>query len=210
MSNQQNGTNNHDEENWGFATNAIHVGQDPDKWESKCVVAPIVLSTTFKQLSPGQAKYDYSRSGNPTRNTLEECLAKLEKAKYGLCFGSGLGATTTMSYLLESGDHVVLCDDVYGGTNRFFRLCASRMGIQHSLVDMANPDNVKNSLKDNTKMIWIETPTNPTLKLVDIQAVVDNVRKTHPNAIILADNTFSSAYFQVSFLLFSLLIEVMQ
>ena len=140
----------HDENSWGFATNAIHASQEPEKWDSRCVVQPIVLSTTFKQFGPGEYIFDYGRSGNPTRQTLEECLAKLEKAKYGLCFSSGLGATTTVSYLLETGKHVLLCDDVYGGSNRFFRLCASRMGISTTFVDMRDLDNISNNLKDNT------------------------------------------------------------
>lgn len=144
-----------DDNNWGFATNAIHASQDPEKWDSRCVVQPIVLSTTFKQFGPGDYIYDYARSGNPTRQTLEECLAKLEKAKYGLCFSSGLGATTTISYLLETGKHVLLCDDVYGGSNRFFRLCVSRMGIESTFVDMRDLDNISNNLKDNTAVCKI-------------------------------------------------------
>jgi cystathionine gamma-lyase len=196
---EQNGVENNKNKHreGGFSTNAIHAGQEPEKWDSRCVVPPIVLSTTFKQFGPGDCVYDYSRSGNPTRNMLEECLATLEKAKYALCFSSGLGATTTLSYLLETGSHVLICDDVYGGSNRFFRHCASRMGITSTFIDMLNIDNVKKGLKENTRMVWIETPTNPTLKIIDIKAVCDVVRETHPNAVIVSDNTFSSSFFQV-------------
>ncbi len=139
-----------DSNEYGFATRAIHAGQEPEKWDSRCVIPPIVLSTTFKQTSPGEYIFDYGRSGNPTRNTLEACLATLENAKYSLTFSSGLGATTTLSYLLEKDQHVLICDDVYGGTNRFFRLCATRMGISSTFVDMTKLDEVTNNLKPNT------------------------------------------------------------
>ncbi|KPJ04315.1 Cystathionine gamma-lyase [Papilio xuthus] len=106
----------------GFATLAIHAGQDPEKWNSAAVVPPIVTSTTFKQPAPAEhTGFEYGRSGNPTRNTLEECLAALDKGKHALTFASGLGATTTIASLLSCGDHIVSCDDVYGGTNRLFR-----------------------------------------------------------------------------------------
>lgn len=184
-------------ENNGFATQSIHCGQDPEKWDSRCVVPPIVLSTTFKQFAPGKfAGYEYGRSGNPTRNSLEECLAPLEKAKFALAFGSGLAATTTISYLLETGQHVLCCDDVYGGTNRFFRLCASRMGIQTSFANMLDLAATEKEIKSNTKLVWIETPTNPTLKLIDIKAVVALARSKIPGAVIVVDNTFASPYFQ--------------
>lgn len=124
--------------------------------DSRCVVPPLVMSTTFKQFAPGEhAGYEYGRSGNPTRNALEACLAPLEKAKYALTFASGLGALTTLSYLLKSGDHIVTVDDVYGGTNRFFRNCASRFGIETSFVDMADLAETKNVLRENTAFCWI-------------------------------------------------------
>lgn len=184
-------------ESFGFATNAIHVGQDPDKWDSRTVVTPIILGTTFKQDEPGKHYgFEYGRSGNPTRNTLEETLASLEKAKHAMTFSSGLGALTTISYLLKSGDHVVLVDDVYGGTNRFFRHCASRMGIESTFVDMVDLDAIEHAFKDNTAMVWLETPTNPTLKLIDIKGVCDYAKKKNPKIITVVDNTFASAYFQ--------------
>lgn len=186
----------------GFSTAALHAGQDPDKWKCRSVVPHIALSSTYKQFSPSvHAGFEYSRSGNPTRQVLEECLAPLEKAKYALAFSSGLGATTTLSYMLKSGDHVLSVDDVYGGTNRFFRQCAGRMGINIDFVDMRDMELTEKGLKPNTAMVWIETPTNPTLKLVDIGAVVAVVRKTHPTAIIVVDNTFASSFFQNPLLL---------
>lgn len=186
-----------DLENYSFETEAIHAGQDPEKWDSRCVVPPLVLSTTFKQFAPGQhAGYDYGRSGNPTRNSLEACLAPLEKAKYALTFSSGLGALTTLSYLLKTGDHIVTVDDVYGGTNRFFRNCANRMGIETSFVDMTNTEELEKAFRDNTAFCWIETPTNPTLKLIDIKAVCEIAKRKNPKIITVVDNTFASAYFQ--------------
>lgn len=187
----------HQDDTYCFETQAIHAGQDPEKWDSRCVVPPLVMSTTFKQFAPGQhAGYEYGRSGNPTRNSLEACLAPLEKAKYALTFASGLGALTTLSYLLKTGDHIVTVDDVYGGTNRFFRNCANRMGIETSFVDMTDLIQTQKAFKSNTAMCWIETPTNPTLKLVDIRAVCDLAKRLNPSVIIVVDNTFSSAYFQ--------------
>jgi cystathionine gamma-lyase len=192
-----NNNTHHTYESTGFSTQAIHVGNNPEKWESRSVVPPIVMATTFKQFSPGvHAGYEYGRSGNPTRQALEECMAPLEKAKYALAFSSGLGATTAISFLLQSKDHVLLVDDVYGGTNRFFRLCASRMGIESSFADMLDLKLTEEAIKPNTAMLWIETPTNPTLKLIDIQAVVELAKKKNPKVIIVVDNTFSSSYFQ--------------
>jgi cystathionine gamma-lyase len=189
--------NAHSYEGTGFSTQAIHVGNNPDRWDSRCVVPPLVMSTTFKQYSPGvHAGYEYGRSGNPTRQALEECLAPLEKAKYALAFSSGLGATTALSYLMETGNHVLLVDDVYGGTNRFFRHCAARMGIHSSFVDMCDLKLTEEAIKRNTAMLWIETPTNPMLKLIDIKAVAELAKKINPHIIVVVDNTFSSSYFQ--------------
>jgi cystathionine gamma-lyase len=180
----------------GFSTIAIHQGQDPENWNSRCVVPPIVLATTFKQLEAGKYFYEYSRCDNPTRRTLEECLAALEEAKDAHCYSSGVACITAISFLLKTGQHVLMCDDVYSGTYNYFSICASRMGIESSYVNMIDIDNVKKELRTNTAMVWIESPTNPTLKLVDIRAVCDAVRETHPNAIIVVDNTFSSTYYQ--------------
>ncbi|KFM65374.1 Cystathionine gamma-lyase, partial [Stegodyphus mimosarum] len=179
-----------------FATQAIHVGQNPEKWNHRAVVPPISLATTFQQFAPAQhAGFDYSRSGNPTRQSLEECLASLENAKYALCFASGLATALSLTYLLQSGEHVVCFDDLYGGANRYFRTCASKMGIEVTFVDMRDVKNIENSIRHNTKMIWIETPTNPTMKMVDIEEVC-KLLKHYPSIISVVDNTFMSPYFQ--------------
>jgi cystathionine gamma-lyase len=187
----------HESENYNFQTNAIHAGQEPENTVSRCVVPPIIMSTTFKQYAPGEtAGFDYGRSGNPTRRALETCLASLEKAKYAMVFSSGLASLTTLTYLLKTGDHILVVDDVYGGSNRFFQSCASRMGIDQTFVDMLDLKKTEEAFRPNTVMVWVETPTNPTLKLIDIEAVVKLARKNNPNTIVVVDNTFASSYFQ--------------
>ena len=141
------------------------------------------------------SRYEYSRSGNPTRDCLEKCLAALDGGKFAITFSSGLAATATVTQLLKSGEHVVAMDDLYGGTNRYFRKVASNMGILTSFVDATNPKKVAEAIQPNTRMVWIETPTNPTLKVVDIQAVAEIVH-SHKNIFLVVDNTFESAYFQ--------------
>lgn len=179
-----------------FSTNALHVGQDPSQWASRAVVPPISLSTTFKQDEPGvHAGFEYSRSGNPTRNVTEECIASLENGKHCLLFASGLGATTTITHMFGAGDHILAMDDIYGGSNRYFRKVAGRFNVETTFVDMTDLKKVKSSLTPKTKMVWIETPTNPMMKLVDIEAVVKIVR-AYPGVIIVVDNTFMSPYFQ--------------
>ncbi|XP_013782675.1 cystathionine gamma-lyase-like [Limulus polyphemus] len=179
-----------------FATKAIHEGQDPAQWTHRAVVPPICAASTFQQFSPAKhAGFEYGRSGNPTRNCLEKCLAALEDGKYALSFASGLAATLSITHLLSSGDHVICFDDVYGGTNRYFRTCANKMGVEISFVDARDPVNVKDAFRNNTKMVWMETPTNPTMKLVDIRAVSEVVKK-HSGAFMVVDNTFMSSYFQ--------------
>jgi len=180
----------------GFATRAIHVGQEPEQWTSMAVVPPISLSTTFKQDGPADFKqYEYGRSGNPTRDVLEKCMASLEEAKHGMAFASGLAATTAITHMLSAGDHIVSMDDLYGGTNRYFRRVASKFGLEISFVDAVDPKNVAAAIKPNTRMVWMETPTNPTLKLVDIAAVAAIV-KEHKDIFMVVDNTFMSSYFQ--------------
>lgn len=179
-----------------FATRAIHVAQEPEQWDAMPVVLPISMSTTFKQDAPAEPKlYEYGRSGNPTRDTLEKVLANLEGAKYGYTFGSGLAATTTIVHMLSAGDHIVSMDDLYGGTNRYLRKVADRMNIKTTFVDATDPKNVENAIQENTKLVWVETPTNPTLKLVDIAAVAEVVHKRE-NILLVVDNTFLSSYFQ--------------
>lgn len=179
-----------------FGTRAIHAGQDPSKWTHRAVIPPISLSTTFQQFAPAQhAGFEYSRSGNPTRQCLEECIASLENGRYALCFSSGLAATVSISHLLHAGDHIVCFDDVYGGTNRYFRTCATRMGLEITFVDLRDLSSLEKSIRNNTKMVWIETPTNPTMKLVDIQGAAQILRN-YPNVFTVVDNTFMSPYFQ--------------
>ncbi|XP_041975476.1 cystathionine gamma-lyase [Aricia agestis] len=180
----------------GFATLAIHAGQDPSKWKSSAVVPPIVTSTTFKQTAPAEHNgFEYGRSGNPTRNTLEECLAALDDGKYALTFASGLGTTTTIASLLSRGDHIISGDDVYGGTNRLFRQVVQRMGIEISFIDFTNIDLLTKSIQKNTKMIWLETPTNPLMKIADI-STVSKIAKSHGDIIVVVDNTFLTPYLQ--------------
>ncbi|KAK4319700.1 hypothetical protein Pmani_009358 [Petrolisthes manimaculis] len=179
-----------------FATRAIHVGNEPEQWNHMAVVPPISMATTFKQDGPADFKmYEYSRSGNPTRSCLEKGLATIENAKFGLAFASGLAATTTITHLLSTGDHIVVMDDLYGGTNRYFRRVASRMGYEIDFVDASDSKKVEAALKPNTKMVWTETPTNPTMKIVDIAAVSAIVKK-HGGSFMVVDNTFMSPYFQ--------------
>ncbi|XP_015109566.1 cystathionine gamma-lyase [Diachasma alloeum] len=181
----------------GFATKAIHAGQDPLQWTHCSVIPPIVMSTTYRQDGPAQHRgFEYGRSGNPTRTVLETCLAAIENGKHGLAFSSGLGATTALASLLGGGDHIVCCDDVYGGTNRYFRTCLSKNGIGVTFTDATSINNVVNSIRPNTKMIWLETPTNPLLKIIDIKAVIDTVKAIRSDIITVVDNSFVTCYFQ--------------
>jgi len=205
-SNEQQSTSTFDEERNQFATFehfstlAIHAGYNPEDHKSfSCpVVTPISLSTTFLQKGPGEDfGFDYSRAGNPTRQSLETCLAKLENAEYGTVYSSGLAATTSITQMLKSGDHILISDDVYGGTNRFFRTIVSKFNVEHTLVDLNNLDEVKKQfLPGKTRMVWIETPTNPLMKVVDIEAVVKLSKSLDSEVLVVVDNTFMSSYFQ--------------
>lgn len=180
-----------------FATDAIHIGQEPEQWSSMAVVPPISLSTTFKQQSPGNhAGFEYSRSGNPTRNCLEKAVAALDGAKHSLAFASGLAATVTITHMLKKGDGIVCMDDVYGGTNRYFQRVAAEFGLETTFADCTKPELLKAALKPNTKLVWLETPTNPMMKVVDIKACSDLVHEHSKDIIVVVDNTFMSAYFQ--------------
>lgn len=177
-----------------FSTRAIHVGQDADP-STGATIVPIFQTSTFTQDGIGRHKgYEYARTGNPTRTALEQCLASLEGAAHGLAFGSGTAASQGIMTLLSSGDHVVCADDVYGGTYRLFELVLKRFGLSYSFVDMTNPANVKNAIKPNTKMIWVETPTNPLLNVVDIAAIATIGRDAKLTTVV--DNTFASPYLQ--------------
>ncbi|GMS84110.1 hypothetical protein PENTCL1PPCAC_6285 [Pristionchus entomophagus] len=182
----------------GFGTNAVHVGQEPEQWEMNQVVPLISLSTTYKQDAPGQPKaHDYSRAGNPTRDVLQANLAALEDAKHCFTFGSGLAASSAIVNRLKTGDHVICSDDVYGGTQRFLRkVSIPHHGLEASFVDLTKKEEYEKAFKPNTKMLWLESPSNPLLKVVDIQAVVSAARKANPDIVVVVDNTFMSPYFQ--------------
>ncbi|KJH50531.1 putative cystathionine beta-lyase, partial [Dictyocaulus viviparus] len=181
-----------------FGTAAIHVGQEPEQWDMNQVVAPISLSTTYKQERPGEPKgYDYSRAGNPTRDVLQKCLASLEDGKYCHLFSSGLAASMAIINMLRSGDHIICSDDVYGGTQRFIRrVSVPNHGMQADFVDLTDLARLEEAFKPNTKMIWFETPSNPLLKVVDIASVVHCVKRANSNILVVVDNTFMSPYFQ--------------
>ncbi|KAK9722461.1 Cys/Met metabolism PLP-dependent enzyme [Popillia japonica] len=179
----------------GFSTKAIHSATNPDKWDSMCVVPPLVLSTTFKQPAPGQIKeFKYGRGGNPSRNVLEGSLRALEDAEYALTFASGLGALTALISCHSRGDHFVVGDDMYGGNFRLLDKVGKNLGIDVSIVDASNLDTVKNAIKPNTKLVFIETPTNPLLKVFDIRAIAEIAKNN--GALFCVDNTFLTPYFQ--------------
>ncbi|XP_072757698.1 putative cystathionine gamma-lyase 2 isoform X2 [Anoplolepis gracilipes] len=182
----------------GFSTKAIHAGQDPLQWTHGSVVPPLVMSTSFQQDAPGEHRgYIYGRSGNPTRTILETCLAALEDGKHAITFASGLGATTAITALLKAGDHLIAGDDLYGGTKHFIEKCLSTQGVTYSFVDMTQAENVINAVQPNTKMIWLESPTNPLLKLTDINAIANRLmNKLYVDVIIVVDNTFLTCYYQ--------------
>ncbi len=177
-----------------FETRAIHVGQAPDP-ATGAVVVPIYQTATYAQTDVGETKgYDYSRTGNPTRAALEECLASLEGGAYGLAFSSGMGAITTLLLLLQSGDHVVCCDDVYGGTYRLFRRVFEQFNVEFTFVDMTDISATARAIRPNTRLVWLETPTNPMMKVIDVAAVANLAKKA--NAWTVVDNTFASSYLQ--------------
>lgn len=180
--------------NTGFGTRAIHAGQIPDA-VTGAVIPPVSLSTTFKQSSAGvHTGYEYSRSGNPTRHNFESAVAALEGGKYGLAFASGSSVTATILNTLHSGSHLISVNDVYGGTYRYFTKVAIHNGVQADFVDLDDAANIKPYFKENTKLVWVESPTNPTLRIIDIRAVADYAH-AH-GALLVVDNTFMSPYFQ--------------
>jgi cystathionine gamma-lyase len=178
----------------GFETLAIHAGQSPDP-TTGAIMTPVYLTSTYVQESPGVHKgFEYSRTHNPTRFALQDCLAALEGAKHGLAFASGLAATDAVLHLLDAGDHVLASDDVYGGTFRIFDKVFRRLGLSFDYVDMSDARNVERGLRKNTKLVWIESPTNPMLKLVDLREVA-RIARAH-GARTVVDNTFATPFFQ--------------
>ncbi len=177
-----------------FGTKAIHAGQEPDP-TTGAIMTPIYQTSTYVQAEPGDHKgYEYSRGTNPTRKALEDCIAALENAQYGLCFSSGMGAIDAVMKTLKAGDEVITGDDLYGGTYRIFTKIFAPMGIVFKFIDFANPENLKQHITPKTKMVWIETPTNPTCKIIDIEAVA-KIAKAN-NVLLSVDNTFASPYNQ--------------
>ena len=183
--------------NWddtAFETRAIHAGQDPDP-ATGAIITPIYQTSTFVQKAVGEHQgYDYARTANPTRQALQDALASLEGGAWGLAYASGMAATQNVHYLLNPGDHILLTDDAYGGTHRFISKVWSRYGIDYTLVDMTDLDNVRAALRTNTRLVWAETPSNPYLKVIDIKGIADILRG-HP-AMFMVDNTFASPYLQ--------------
>jgi cystathionine gamma-lyase len=177
-----------------FATKAIHAGQEPDP-STGAVMTPIYQTSTYWQESPGKHQgYAYARGKNPTRSALEKCLAELEGAKYGLCFSSGMGAIDAVTKLLRPGDEVITGDDLYGGTYRMFTKVFAHFGLKFHFIDMKDAANIRKYVNDKTKMIWLETPTNPTMQIIDIAACA-KIAKEH-KLILAVDNTFASPYLQ--------------
>jgi cystathionine gamma-lyase len=188
-----------------FETKVIHVGEEPNLQEggSGDVVIPIHLSSTFarKKVDEPTQGYEYSRTGNPTRKALESRLASLEDARFGLAFASGMASETTLALtLLRAGDHVIAFDDLYGGTRRLFdRIFRRNFQVEVSYVDARDPKNIEKGVRENTKMIWLETPTNPLMRLCDIRAISKISKEAR--VLLIVDNTFMTPYFQKPLLL---------
>ena len=177
-----------------FATKAIHAGQEPDPTTGS-IMTPIYQTSTYAQEGMGGHKgYEYARTGNPTRSALEDCIAALENGKHGLAFASGLAAEHAVLSLLNAGDHMIACDDLYGGTYRIFERIMARYQVQSSYVTANKVADYEQAIRPNTRLIWLETPTNPLLSLVDIRAVAE-IAHRH-KLLLVVDNTFSSPYFQ--------------
>ena len=180
---------------YGFETLAIHAGQEPEA-TTGAVVIPIFQTSTYVQEGLGKPKlgYDYSRADNPTRKAYEDCIAALENGRYGTSYGSGMGAINNCMYLLKSGDEIIVGDDTYGGTFRFFTKVMDAFGIVPRFVDTTDLSNVEAAFTSKTRMLWVETPSNPLLKLSDLKALAELARSR--NAYLVVDNTFMSPYFQ--------------
>jgi cystathionine gamma-lyase len=182
------------ESNQKFATRAIHAGQHPDP-ATGAIMTPIYQTSTYVQESPGKNKgYAYARGKNPTRVALEQCLASLENAKHGLCFSSGQGAEDAIIKLLRPGDEVLATDDLYGGSYRMFTKVFEHYGIKFRFIDMTDASSIAKEISDKTRMIWIETPTNPLMRILDITEIANTAKSK--NIIVVVDNTFASPYLQ--------------
>ena len=177
-----------------FETKVLHAGIEPDP-STGAIMTPIFQTSTYVQAAPGDHKgFEYSRTHNPTRDVLQANLAALEQTQHALCFSTGMGAIDACVKLLKPGDHVVSTNDLYGGTYRLFTKIFEPLGIQFSFVDMTDVASVEAAMNENTKMVWVETPTNPMVRIIDIEAMV-KIGHRH-NAIVAVDNTFASPYLQ--------------
>lgn len=182
-----------------FFTQCIHAGQRPEEITG-AVMTPVFQTSTYAQKSPAQHKgYEYSRSHNPTRTALEESLRALEHAQFGFCFSSGCSAATILMLGLNPGDHVIALDDLYGGTRRLFSRVFERFGLQFTFMDLTNLDCLSQAITEKTKMIWLESPSNPLLKLVDIKGVSERAKSN--NIMVVVDNTFATPALQNPLLL---------
>jgi cystathionine beta-lyase/cystathionine gamma-synthase len=179
-----------------FETLVIHAGQEPDP-ATGAVMTPIYQTSTYVQKGVGDHQgYEYARTGNPTRTALEACLAALEGAAFGLAFASGMAAIDTLLKLLDPGDHVLASNDVYGGTFRLFDKQYKKYGVEFSYVEATNLKEVEQGLRKNTRFVWLETPTNPRLKVVDIRAIGELAHRNNPGTKVVVDNTFATPYLQ--------------
>ncbi len=177
-----------------FETRAIHTGCEPDPGTG-AIMTPIFQTSTYVQESPGRHKgYDYSRTHNPTRTALEKNIASLEGGNYGLAFSSGMSAISTIMQTLNTGDHIICCDDVYGGTFRLFDKVLKRYKLEFDFIDLTEPQSLEGHIKDNTRTVWLESPSNPLLKLIDIASIANIAKKN--NILVVVDNTFATPFFQ--------------
>lgn len=184
----------HERDDERIETRAIHAGQEPDE-ETGALMTPIYANSTYAQDAPGDHRgYEYSRTGNPTRTDLEENLAALENGSHGRAFSSGMGAINTVLNLLESGDHVVAGDDVYGGTHRIFTQVYEDYDVEFDFVDTTDHDAVEDAMQETTELVWVETPTNPLMNVNDIGALADIAHDY--DALCAVDNTFATPYLQ--------------
>jgi cystathionine gamma-lyase len=177
-----------------FGTKAVHAGVTPDP-STGAIMTPIYQTSTYVQESPAKHKgFAYARGTNPTRNALQQSIAALENGKYGICFSSGMGATDAVIKLLNPGDEVITSTDLYGGSYRMFKRVFEKYGIKFHFIDLTNADNIRSVVNDRTRLLWVETPTNPLMNIVDIAACVAIARER--NVLVAVDNTFASPYLQ--------------
>jgi cystathionine beta-lyase len=182
-----------------FGTKAVHAGVEPDP-QTGAVMTPIYQTSTYAQESPSKHKgYAYARGANPTRDALQKSIAALENGQFGLCFSSGMGATDAVIKLLKPGDEVITSNDLYGGSYRMFRRVFEKFGIKFHFIDLSNPENISPLLNENTKLLWLETPSNPLMRIIDIKACTA-IAKKH-DILVAVDNTFASPYLQNPLLL---------